>query len=288
MSRKTFVFLVVIAVFVCVITITRTQVNSITNTNQSTGFSNLTLQISSSKTRYVKLEPIPIGIGLKNGTANSVNFSTVLGLGPYLSLSVRNENNEEVQLQGNMLLPGYALITPASYTLSPNEVRQKQELLADSLEKMFPRSGRYTIQISLIDSSNERITSDPLTIEINEPQGIDRQAYNYIKGTIEPVQNRARIREMVQLQQYFVDNFRGSVYVKYVAVKLAGAYQALGEHGKAERELCRVKNINFFFSDHINRTLEKLNAKLRPVTPIRDMPEDAPVPPLPRPCTNNP
>lgn len=287
-KSKVFAVIVIFTVIGCAMAnawLQRMQFNAV---HAQSEIPKLTLEFSAEQNTYVQLEPILIRFKLSNQTNAPIKYHGLLGLGSQLNFLVRQENGEVVRLDsfynGNRSL--------SFYTMQPNNSYERKELLEEKiLEAVFPHPGRYEVRVEFTYSKDiggkqqEKIISNPVTFEIHAPQGINKQAYDYIKQTLEPKQNKVSIEELVQLRQHFMDNFGNSVYGKYIAIKLAGNYQMLGDDGKAERELCKIANVNFIYSDQVKQTLQKLAAKLRPMPLIPNLPQNVPLPPKPRPCS---
>jgi hypothetical protein len=255
------------------------------NTNQTDDVSLLSLSLSSPKSSYVLFEPVSLTFLLKNNTNRVVNDQTVLGFGPNLKVLVTNENNELTEIEGSTL-SGRGYLIASNVPLQPNQERSKQEIVDDnSIEKLFPNPGRYTVRVSLFNQANQTVTSNSVTIEITQPQGVDQQALDYIKTVLKPAEKRNKFNDLTLVQQQFVNNFRTSVYWKYVIVKLASNYQLLGKFTEAEREFCKVSTVSFPYSEKVRKNLEKLNTKLRRVALIPNLPENAEIPIISRPCT---
>lgn len=251
----------------------------------------LTLEVSTSQNNYLLLEPIPIKFKLLNQTNVPIIWSGSLSLSENVYLLVKGGNGAEIRSES--FFSGGGLI--GSSVMQPGMNVEKLVLLNEKRSEMiFARPGRYEVRVEFNYYKNsegqqhEKIFSNAITINIQEPQGINRQAYEYIKRTLEPDEFNVHPSQFVLLQQYFVNNFGNSVYGKYMVVKLAGTYEVLGEHAKAERELCRISTVNFYYSAQVRRDLMRIAARLRPMPIIPNLPENAPRPPLPQPCVNIP
>jgi hypothetical protein len=108
----------------------------------------------------------------------------------------------------------------------------------------------------------ETIVSKPITIKITEPQGLDRKAYDYLKNIYDPINKRSNVKDIVEAEQYFVDNFRGSAYWKYITYKLAITYPVLGESEKAEREFLKITDLDFYYTEQVEKQFRELARRL--------------------------
>ena len=120
---------------------------------------------------------------------------------------------------------------------------------------------------------------------IDAPEGVNQQAYNYIKNTLERARNERRSTdELLALQENFVNTYGTSVYAKKAILDLASRYVVRGEDLKALRQLCKISGDNADYSDYVERTVRLIDVKLFPpdLTPL---PINVPMPVRPHPCT---
>jgi hypothetical protein len=258
---------------------------------QKDALSKLEFQIRTAEEDFVLMEPIPINFVLSNETISPIGWRGLLAIGPDVSFLVRNEGGEETRTEfsstGDMLL---------NYTMMQPHDRLQRTVLMEgkNLEKVFPRPGRYEVRAEFAydkdedGQQQERIISNVAIVNIGEPQGINRQAFNYIKSIIEPRQNRISLTNLADLQQAFMDRFGESVYGKYMAVKLSSTYQMLGDYPKALRELCKVHNVNFYHSRQVRRSLLAINARIHPIVLDPNLPPRTSRPAILHPCTGEP
>ncbi|HEX8566700.1 MAG TPA: hypothetical protein VF648_13740 [Pyrinomonadaceae bacterium] len=251
----------------------------------------LTLQIETSNNRYLQAEPILFGLKLLNQTSSPIQWSGLLQIGQNTAFLVRNSIGEEKRIDNFYF--GSVLI--GQYTMESGKTVQTKSILQEKdLERVFPEAGQYEVRIEFTyDKDNsgtnkEAIISNPVAITIDKPTGINREAFDYLKKTLEPSQTKVSPTKLAMLQQHFVDNYRDSVYAKYIIFKLGNNYKFQREYEKAERELCKIRNENFLFKPDVERTLQDLAVKLRPMPIILNLPEDAIPPPIPKPCINQP
>jgi hypothetical protein len=66
--------------------------------------------------------------------------------------------------------------------------------------------------------------------------------------------------------------------------KVANSYRGLDD-AKALRELCKIHNLDFYYSKDVKRSLLQINAKLHPMVLNPNLPENAPLPLIIHPCT---
>ncbi len=140
------------------------------------------------------------------------------------------------------------------------------------------------ITVDVPEKQQIKILSNSISINIVEPEGINRQAYEYIKGRINAVRQSSNYQAKIQIEQEFVDRHRNSVYAKYIIFNLAHTYQAMGDDRKALREFCKVSGEEFHYSKEVEKTVLKIDKKLNPIDWDK-IPKDAPDPIIKHPCS---
>ncbi|MGH9945910.1 MAG: hypothetical protein ACRD6X_01775 [Pyrinomonadaceae bacterium] len=252
------------------------------------GQTNLTFEVVLSKSEYIKMEPVPFEFKVVNKSAEPVNWSALVAIGPSTNLFVKNENGFETKWEGRKLLT--ILLATSPMRLDPGrEYTNTTFLQMGTVERVFPKAGKYEVRFELLynkytpDLQRETIMSNPVAITIVEPKGADLQAYSFLNEEIKPAQALSKDDETLRLKQTFVDRFPDSAYTRYLVFELASVYQALGQDQKAVRELCKLSNENFYFSDRVQRQLLEIDEKLHP-TVMTPLSENDPIPSKPNPC----
>ena len=248
----------------------------------------LSMEISSDQDSYLQAEPISINVKLSNRTNQPISWRGYLGVGPNFNFLVRDTNGVKPPWEGWKIAAGiYSILR----VMPPGEQIQQDVLLDHGLSQvLFPRPGRYDLQFEFVyrtdseGSQQVKILSNSISITINEPQGKDLQAYEYLKGPLEQARRQPNVRTLAQIEQEFVDRYSNTVYAKYIIFQLANTYQTLGEDEKAFRELCKISGQNFYYSKDVQKKVYRIDEKLRPVVML-PLPENAPLPVRPHPCT---
>lgn len=246
----------------------------------------LNLELSSVQNSYLLLEPIPFNFNLSNKNTVPIKWNGLPALGHDLSLLTRAENGGEFRCCARA---DFADIIPDTEVMQPSENKRTSSLIGDFVaERLFPRAGRYELQVEFkyLDFSfgyrlEQKILSNPITIEIREPSGNDRRAYDYLKNTYQPVRRGGNAEEKTRMQQYFVHNFRDTVYWKYITFELAEQYAFQNEHAKAEQEYFKLIDLDFYYSKKVKSELARLAVKLGRPTPLSKHPLGAPLTVLP-------
>ncbi|HEX9927992.1 MAG TPA: hypothetical protein VGB02_05525 [Pyrinomonadaceae bacterium] len=290
-KNRTFTLTWIFALAICIALAAGIQLKQSRKVVAQSETAKLAFDLAVSQNNYVLLEPIPFQFKLANRTNTPITWRGLLMFGSNLDLLIRYENGEEFRWEGQNRFLGSPIT--GFVTLQSGQEIQRKDMLGGSqiLEKVFSRPGKYEVRAEFRYDKNsqsgqrETILSNSVTINIVEPNGVDRQAYNYIKQVVEPARYRERASsELLQLQQNFLDNYGNSVYAKYIAVEVASGYKASGENAKAKKELCKIHDVNFYFSEQVRRSIWEIDAKLNPRVLV-ELPENAKVPLVPHPCT---
>lgn len=250
----------------------------------------LTFEVSTRQNSYILREPIEFNLKLSNQTQVPVKSGSILQLRD-TTISVRNEAGESKKWEINKFYIGGRI--DGIVEMLPGKKIETEELLDGNLaEMMFSRPGRYEVQAEYVYESYRpqretiKSVSTTFTINILEPKGIDKQAYEFLKEIYEPALRKSDSTPAIELEQDFVDTFGKSVYAKYMILELASIYRGT-ENEKALRELCKIHNLDFHYSKDVKRMLLEINAILHPVTLV-PLPENAPLPLILHPCTGKP
>lgn len=257
--------------------------------NAQSNTSVLTLEMTTPKNEYLQIEPIPVSLDLSNRTNQPISWKGILLLGPNVNFLTRDINGAELRYDGGKYASG--LLGFAVRTMPPGEKTKQDVLIERALsEILFPAAGRYEFQVEFVYSTEGegrekvKIISNSVSIVIKEPTGVERQAYDFIKGPLAEVNNKADVRAIAEREQEFVNKFKNTVYAKYISVSLARTYQTLGEDDKAFRELCKVSQEDFYYTKEVKKRVYEIDIKLRPVVML-PLPENAPTPVIPFPCS---
>lgn len=278
---------VVLVTVTLVVHVTVTQAVAELNFNNS----DLELSLSTSKNTFIRSEPIPFHFTLLNRGSATIGFVGFLGLGGEVNLLVRNPDGTESKWEGKKFYP---LSGSGFGKVRPTEPLRNKSLLDDFklLDRMFPRSGSYSVRTEFLyrldsgDGGSQVIptTSNAVQIDIVEPVDRDREAYDLIVSSFVKNESKFTIEAYNRDIKTFVDRYSDTVYGKYLVFKLAQIYHVTGKDQEAIRELCKVSNENFYFSDQVLSKLAVIDEKLHPTVIRQNLPEDAPIPTKPHPC----
>lgn len=235
---------------------------------QVSNFSNLTFEIATTnKKDFVRLEPIPIILTLSNKTAQTILGHRALVFSDNMvRLSVMKEGGKKQEIRQLSPFPKEIFIKPVE--IKPGESYQAKELLTLNLDSIFPEPGEYHIYATLLDPNSKQVVkSNIVTIHVLEPEGVDRQAFDFIQASSKSsdfLSGRylSGHEEAQSTLERFVLNYGGSAYGDYATFLLGELYFEQGEDDKAGEQFLRLsKKPDFVFADKVSDYRVKLKAR---------------------------
>src|SRR5918911_3581598 len=162
------------------------QSTQLKENEQEFPFSKLTLEIATPKEAFAQIEPIPIVLTISNKTSRPIRGHTALDFsGNHVEVLVRRDYGEVYKVKQLSLLIEDIVATPRK--LKPGEHYQSTQILTLDLENIFPYPSSYQIQVLFYnDDRKEKVKSNVLNIRIEQPEGINLQAIEYIKSKGNP------------------------------------------------------------------------------------------------------
>lgn len=285
---------ILVGLGICVISLVLlgTYLNLTSKTYAQSELSKLTINLATQKNTYVQLEPIQFNLTLRNETDRSIEWKGLLMIGSDIDFLIKSVSGNEIRVEGRKMFFGSVISIPSILERGAETESVISIENPEQLEKLFPERGTYQVRVEFkyqkITSENsvqQTILSNPVTITVNTPQGLDLGAYDYIKNTLEPARGgRVTANELRNLQENFIRMFGSSIYAKSEILRLAYSYYHTGENIKALKEFCKVSSDeNLYYSKKAQRVVGLLDRKLRPpdLTPL---PPDAPIPTQELPC----
>lgn len=203
----------------------------------------MTLDVNVNKRDISLLEPITVQLKYYNNTDQIViapppKFDR-------LQIEVTSSDSEETKIFGDLF--GLSINNPAqNREFVPNETIEETGIIFDT-GRFFNKAGSYQVKF-ILGIGKTATTSSPIQLNISEPIGTERDAYNFLKG----VQKRS-LRERTDwrslkdkqgqlLLQTFVKDYGETVYGEYFVSLLANYLYEIGETDKAQILLERLKN----------------------------------------------
>jgi hypothetical protein len=220
---------------------------TVTKQNQKIkdNFGKMTFEVELNKNKYVLLEPIYIKFKFSNQTKNpQPTYSPVFIQESKLRVSSDGEVVEFNQLSS---------ITNKPFRLNrifqPGEVLISNEVISSAFAGVFfPKPGNYQIQFVLSSSDgNKTIESNTIDIVIEEPTGINKEAYDFMIRHNEyfgmSSWNNGGPAE-ISLLEKFVNKYDESSYGEIAISNLGYLYLNQGELDKAQVEFEKLKFSN--------------------------------------------
>lgn len=265
----------------------------------------LTFGLSSTKTQYLQNEPIPVKMSLSNQTAEAISLMGLFAIGQNINIVSHNVRGEEFRFQGDKYILCIAL---RLWAMTPGKQIGHEFLLPQDVSNiLFPRPGRYDLRFQFVYATTDEIggprstaSSNPISVNIIEPTGIDRAADEYIRNVINPASSERDRTILKRARQYFSTHFGQSVYAAFNTYELARILEELGEDRAAEDAYYSISDVDFFYSKEVENGFTRLASKRGVATPtskrvriptnipigIRIEPADIsviPIPPIPPP-----
>lgn len=289
---KRFIYRACVPVLAAIVMFGTAGTEMVGSARAQSGSQGLALRISTPKSSYVQLEAIPFSFSLSNPTTAPVKWQGVFTLGPDMDLLIQPASGRERVIEGRMMNIA-AMAAPIAVTRSGENIESGAVIEGVSLfEKAFPFPGTYQVRVRFSyakvngeESVRETIVSNALAITIENPQGTDFEAYNFIKNDLERARRERKTgTELAEMQRDFVDSYRSTAYGKQLTWKLALTYKALGQDQNAVRQLCDLVQSSSSYAKQAEQLLYSLDVKLHPID-TAPLPENVPAPTRPHPCS---
>lgn len=251
MSRKFFTAMFVFLSLVCLQSITSNtvQTQQTRQTEQANSevlpFTDLTLEISSPAQSLLPLQPIPLIIKQSNKKTKSVlGYEAVSFNQSPLSMFIRKSGtSEKIKISTLTGIAKYAGFT--NVELNPGFSYQAKEWIALNLDTYAPEPGNYELQAVLPSADmKQEIESNILNIEIREPNGADRDVYNFIKNNpkSDSLFSSIEFDKGKNILETIINKFPDSAYVQSAYYTLGNVYLSRKEYQKALVNLLKLEN----------------------------------------------
>jgi hypothetical protein len=231
-------------------------------------FSRLTLEVSTTKDSFLRLEPIPLILTMSNKTGHAVMGHTALDFSSRL-IKVFVSRNGGTEQAVNNLSPVSILQSVTTREIKAGESHESKQLLSLDLGNIFPQAGTYKIRATLLDVEGDKeISSRHLNIKIVEPEGINRRAFDYIKSRPNASYFFSGL-ELADTEQALVNNeqfafdFEETEYADYMNYRLGTLYFAKEDFHKAKVHFLKLSTKEkFIYKDKAAEYLQKAKNKL--------------------------
>jgi len=255
-----------LVLYICLFLITALNLPAQGSVTKNARFTELSLEIRSTKEVFVQLEPIPIIFKLSNNTNHSI-----LGHGSFrfssnfVSIFMKSPDGSTQEITplslDRILSVGKEVLIP------PQTQVERSELLKLDLNRYFTVPGIYKLQALFKSRSGlDVIRSSWLAVTITEPHGANLAAYKFLKqGT-----NVARVYRMHETDEQrnffeaFVANYENTLYAPYIQMNLAEYYVFAGDFTNAKTKLEKLKGVkDFVFAPEVVRLIKEVGARQR-------------------------
>lgn len=226
-------------------------------------FSDLTLEISVPHATLWSLQPIPINIVESNRTNQPIlGYSAITLEGSPLSIYLRKVgSSQRVSIQTSTALI-YKVST--NVTIASGKVVESKEWLAVGLGKYFPEPGTYELQAVLASADRTQfLESNIVTIEIREPTGSARAAFNLIRssGHKDYLFSGFNFESTRSLLEALKTQYLNTPYGQGATFVLGEAHFENREYSTALANLVLLENSrDFIFAEKVRNYLAKIRA----------------------------
>ena len=266
MLRKSIlVFFAVLAlVFLQSIIFIKTQTSQAQQSNPEVRpFTDLTLEISTTKDSLVPLKPIPIIIKQSNKTNQPVFGYDYMRFG-YAPLNLYIQKLGDAERKRVVsLTPLRSYISQYKNIIIPaGDSREWKEWLAFELNQYFPEPGTYQLQMVLLNpGGTQSVKSNTIEIEIKEPIGVDREVYNLIKKYPRPdsLFTGMDFNETKDVLEAIATKFPNNAYAKNSTFLLGQSNFYRKQYTQALGRLMKLENDkDFIFAEKVKKYLKEI------------------------------
>lgn len=222
-------------------------------------FTDLTFEIASPTQTLLPLQPVPIMLKLSNQTEEPVmGYKSVSFRGSPVSLYVRKNGSKE-RLPISPLTTISGLYGLKNIVVPPGDSYEAKEWIILNLNKYLPEPGIYELQAILAnDDGTQTIESNVISIEIQEPNGANRNAYNLIKNSSfqEHLFSDMEFEKKKNVLERIANQYSNSSYAQNAYFVLGERHFIRRQYAQALAYFVRLENDNgFFFADKVRNYL---------------------------------
>jgi hypothetical protein len=234
-----------------------------TSQNNTRPFSELTFVVTPERDAFLPMEPIVLRLTLINNTNSPVLGHTNIDFNSgYVDLYVSDRQGNRIEI--GSLPTERASRTPSKDKLIPPNQKTEVTDVFYTLHRYFPETGTYTFEMELRGiKSEQKVKAAPFNINIVNPTGRDRAAYNFLKTKKVPMfffagDSTADV-EMFKHYENIANQFGDTDYGDYAAWVVAKSYRFRRDNARAKQMLRRLQSRpNFVFKEKVKKLLEEL------------------------------
>ncbi|HEX8566421.1 MAG TPA: hypothetical protein VF648_12320 [Pyrinomonadaceae bacterium] len=236
------------------------QQNSQNNTRP---FSDLTFIVTPERDTFLPMEPIVLNLSLRNNTNSPVLGHTNIDFNSsYVDLYVSDKQGNRIEI-GSLPTRRASREPQKDKLIPPNQKIEVTDVFY-TLHRYFPETGTYTFEMELRGTKSEqKVKAAPFSIDIVEPTGRDRAAYNFLKTKKVPMFFFAGDStidvEMFKHYENIANQFGDTNYGDYATWVVANSYHFRRDKVKAKQMLKRLQSRpHFVFKEKVKELLEEL------------------------------
>jgi hypothetical protein len=223
-------------------------------------FTDLTFEIATTTERFLPFQPIPITLKQSNKTNQPVLGYKAINFNSPVYFYVQKIGGEKVQISQLTTLSPFTSFKNSE--ISPGTSIEAKNWLTLSLNKYFFEPGTYELYAELESADGTQfIVSNKINIEIKEPAGLDREAYNLIKNNPfnEYLFSDADFDKVQTTLEAIKTRFPNSGYAKSAFYLLGERYFDRKQYPKALANLIRLENDrDFIFASKVKNYLAQI------------------------------
>lgn len=233
------------------------------NTNiQVRPFTDIKYEISAPAQRALLLQPIPLVIRQKNITDEKVlGYKTVGFNSMPIYLHIKKNGSDQNLVLGEFSQI-FQFIAYSNIEILPNTVTETKDWIWLGLNKFFPEAGTYEIKAVIFNKDyTSSVESNIVTIEIQQPTGVDRNVYNLIKnsGFQDYLFSGDEFDKKKNVLETIISAFPNNSYTKGATFVLGERYIIRKQYAQALIHLSRLENdADFVFVDKVRSYLSEI------------------------------
>lgn len=220
--------------------------------------SKISFEIQLARTTLLPLEPVIVKCNFTNRTGKTLEIIEP-NLANNLRMKLRSGDGTDVIRK---VFNGYVNGPSATRVLNPGETIE-EFVMFEPGQEIFKGPGEYELQF-FVSNGSTKVQSNLTTIIVNEPKGLDKEAYDFIRRNhvseydfFTSYQRNIAIAK--SLLEDFASKFGGSRYYEYAVIGLSSIYGVTNQPEKAKSELLKLKSPkNELMTTFIDKRLAKL------------------------------
>jgi len=234
------------------------------NSNDALPFSYLSLEIESTKTEFLPLEPIPLHLKLENATQEPVRGHAALEFSlNHVELFVVDSEGPVKRI--DLAKPITKMVAVVEKPFQPGEVHRSNDLLTVGTNDTLARPGQYQIQAVLHSANSyEQVKSNLLLVRVTEATGANQRALDLIRSESDLPDkfagyNLSQNQRALAILESLSDEFSETPYGDYASFRVGEFYFYTEKYDKAKEYLDKLAaKPDFVFAKKASDLMNKL------------------------------